>query len=196
MKKVMREIFDWGKTMAIIFIVVTLIHNYVFTPVRVDGQSMYSTLHDGDSVILWALGYTPDAFDVIVFENEEDVFYVKRVIGLPGQTIKFQNDQLYINGIPTAEPFLEQTKADVASNSVLPWDFSSGLFTGNFTLQDICAINGFLECETIPEGYYLALGDNRPNSRDSRHVGLISGEQILGRGVFIQWPLNRFGGIR
>ena len=89
MKKVFSEIFDWVKTFVIIFIAVTLIHKYVFTPVKVDGPSMYPTLHDGDSVILWELGYEPEPFDVIVFEYSPDVYYVKRVIGVPGQTVSY-----------------------------------------------------------------------------------------------------------
>jgi signal peptidase I len=156
---------------------------------------MYTTLHDGDSVILWMIGYTPSAFDVVVFEPEEDMYYVKRIIGLPGQSIKYENDQLYIDGRVFNGSYLEKAKASVASNSLMPWDFNSGLFTENFTLQDICDINGFTDCHTIAARYYLTLGDNRPNSRDSRHIGLINEEQILGRGILIQWPINRFGGI-
>ena len=77
MKKVLREVFDWVKTFVIIFILVTLVHKYVFTPVKVDGPSMYPTLHDEDSVILWKFGYQPKPFDVIVFEYSPDVYYAR-----------------------------------------------------------------------------------------------------------------------
>jgi len=196
MKKLFWEIFDWFKTIVIVFIIVTLVQRYVFTPVRVDGQSMYSTLHDGDSVILWELGYEPSSFDIVVFEHTEGIYYVKRLIGLPGQTVWYENDQLYIDGVAVAEPYLEQPKEDVAADSFLSWDLSGGLFTENFFLQDICDFNGFTDCEVIPEGYYLVLGDNRPNSRDSRHIGLISEEQVMGKAAWIQWPLSRFGSIK
>ena len=183
MKKVFSEIFDLVKTFVIIFIAVTLIHKYVFTPVKVDGPSMYPTLHDGDSVILWELGYEPEPFDVIVFEYSPDVYYVKRVIGVPGQTVSYHQDQLYIDGEPIEEPYLDEGKLLVSY---------SGEFTWDFTLQEICQ---FDPCDVIPEGYYLVLGDNRPHSKDSRHIGLISEDQILGKATWIQWPLSSFGRI-
>ena len=183
MKKVLLEIFDWVKTFVIIFIIVTLVHKYVFTPVKVDGPSMYPTLHHEDSVILWEFNYKPKAFDVIVVEYSPDVYYVKRVIGLPGQTVRYEDDQLYIDNQPIAEPFLEAGKEIISYVDD---------FTFDFTLQEICQ---FDPCDVIPEGYYLVLGDNGPHSKDSRHIGLISEDQILGKATWIQWPLSHFGKV-
>ena len=195
MKKILWEIFDGLKTIVVFFIVLTLVQRYVFTPVKVDGQSMYSTLYDGDWVIMWELGYEVSAFDVVVFENEKDEFYVKRIIGMPGQSVYYQNDQLNIDGIIYEEPYLGESKEDVANNSLFFWDFSGGLFTEDFTSQEICLIAGLQDCDVIPEGYYLVLGDNRPFSQDSRQIGLVSEEQIMGKVTWIQWPPSRFGVI-
>ncbi len=181
MKKILREVFDWVKTFVIIFIIVTLVHKYVFTPVKVDGPSMYPTLHDEDSVILWKLGYQPKPFDVVVFEYSPNVYYVKRVIGIPGQTVSYYDDQLYVDNQPVMENYLQRGKSVVAY---------SGSFTEDFTLEDICQ---FDECSVIPEDYYLVLGDNRPHSRDSRDIGLVHKDQLLGKAVWIQWPLSSFG---
>ena len=191
MKKVISEIFDWVKTFVIIFIAVTLIHKYVFTPVKVDGPSMYPTLHDGDSVILWELGYEPEPFDVVVFEYSPDVYYVKRVIGVPGQTVSYREDQLYIDEMAVEEPYLDEGKSLVTYNDEFTWDFNS---------EEVCEINRLEgdpieSCDVIPEGYYLVLGDNRPHSKDSRHIGLVSEEQILGKATWIQWPISHFGRI-
>lgn len=191
MKKVFSEIFDWVKTFVIIFIAVTLIHKYVFTPVKVDGPSMYPTLHDGDSVILWELGYEPEPFDVIVFEYSPDVYYVKRVIGMPGQTVSYRDDQLYIDEMPVEESYLDEGKSLVTYSDEFTWDFNS---------EEVCEINRtegapIDSCHVIPEGYYLVLGDNRPHSKDSRHIGLVSEDKILGKATWIQWPLSRFGRI-
>lgn len=191
MKKVFSEIFDWVKTLVIIFIAVTLIHKYVFTPVKVDGPSMYPTLHDGDSVILWELGYEPEPFDVIVFEYSPDVYYVKRVIGMPGQTVSYRDDQLYIDEMPVEESYLDEGKSLVTYSDEFTWDFNS---------EEVCEINRaegapIDSCHVIPEGYYLVLGDNRPHSKDSRHIGLVSEDKILGKATWIQWPLSRFGRI-
>ncbi len=183
MKKILREVFDWVKTFVIIFIIVTLVHKYVFTPVKVDGPSMYPTLHDEDSVILWKLGYQPKPFDVVVFEYSPNVYYVKRVIGIPGQTVSYYDDQLYVDNQPVMENYLQRGKSVVAY---------SGSFTEDFTLEDICQ---FDECSVIPEDYYLVLGNNRPHSRDSRDIGLVHKDQLLGKAVWIQWPLSSFGPI-
>ncbi len=183
MKRVIIEILDWIKTFVIIFVVVTVVHKYVFTPVKVDGSSMYPTLHHDDSVILWELNYEPDLFDVIVFEYEPDVYYVKRIIGLPGDTIRYEQDQLYRNDEPILEPFLDDGKQEIGY---------FGSFTNDFTLEGICQ---FEVCDEIPAGYYLVLGDNRQDSKDSRSIGLVKEDQILGKATFIQWPLNRMGKI-
>jgi len=196
MRKIFLEVFDWLKTIVVVFIVVTLIQRYVFTPVKVDGQSMYSTLFDGDSVMLWELGYEVSAFDVVVFEHKKDLFYVKRVIGMPGQSVHYQNDQLYIDGIAYEEPYLGESKEAVANHSLFFWNFSRGLFTEDFTSQEICLITGLQDCDLIPEGYYLVLGDNRPFSNDSRQLGLVSEEQIMGKATWVQWPPSRFGIIK
>ncbi|MGL4335459.1 MAG: signal peptidase I [Turicibacter sp.] len=184
MKRILLEIFDWIKTFVIIFLIVTIVHKYVFTPVKVDGPSMYPTLHDEDSVILWELNYKPKLFDVIVFEFSEDVYYVKRVMGMPGQTVDYREDKLYIDGQYVEEPFLEKGKQIISYLDP---------FTFDFTLEEICQLQN---CTTIPEGYYLVLGDNRPNSKDSRHIGLVSEKQIMGKATWIQWPLANFGQIQ
>ena len=179
----MLEIFDWIKTFVVIFLVVTVVHKYIFTPVKVDGSSMYPTLHHEDSVILWEFNYQPELFDVIVFEYSQDVYYVKRIIGMPGDTVKYVDDRLYINEQPVEEPFLDEGKEAISY-------FDS--FTTDFTLEGICQ---FEDCRVIPEGYYLVLGDNRQNSKDSRNIGLIREDQILGKATFISWPLERISGV-
>ena len=195
MKNVMREIFDWAKTIGVIFLLVTVIHSYIFTPVMVEGQSMYPTLHDRDSVILWELFYEPSLFDIVVFEVSSGTYFVKRVVGMPGMEVSYFNDQLYIDGAPVFEPYLENAMTRVEAAG-MRWSPSIGTFTEDFELEDICRFNGFDGCDTIPEGYFLVLGDNRPNSKDSRHIGLVHESQIMGRSTWVQWPLSRFGPIR
>ena len=141
MKRVLLEIFDWIKTFVIIFLIVTLVHQYIFTPVKVDGPSMFPTLHNEDSVILWEFNYEPELFDVIVFEYAEDVYYVKRVIGMPGSHVEYSDDQLFIDGEPVAEPFLENGKQMISYLDPFTWDS---------TLEEICQ---FEVCDRVPEGY-------------------------------------------
>lgn len=166
--RLLKAVFNWGKTVLIALLMVTLIQRFIFTPVKVDGASMLPTLHDGDSAILWKLGYEPKAFDVVVFEVSEGQYYVKRIIGLPGQTVEMVDDQLYVDGSVVAEPYLDVNGQKKEGDRAFTWDF---------TLADVCQ---FEPCKTIPSGYYLVLGDNRPRSVDSRQIGLIHEDQILG----------------
>ncbi|WLR42900.1 signal peptidase I [Bacillus carboniphilus] len=140
---------------------------------EVEGISMEPTVHQGHYVVTnqWAYLLTDiERFDIVVFspsDNEEEVL-VKRVVALPGEKLKYEDDQLYINGEPVDEPFLK------ANQKKQPF----GLLTGDFELQQLENTYGM---EEIPEGYVFVMGDNRLYSRDSRHFGLIEIDEIIGK---------------
>lgn len=162
------------------FFIASLITHFVAYQTRVEGQSMEPTLSDGDSVIIQKLSYIfgePERFDVIVFpvkprgdgKNEEDSFYVKRIIGLPGETIQVQDGSVYIDG--------EQLEAD-------NYCLSKMLDGGNADVPI-----------KIKEDEYFVLGDNRNMSTDSRnsYVGMVKKKDISGK-VFLRiWPFTHFG---
>ena len=156
----------------IVIVIAILIKEFVFSPIKVNGTSMYPTLNDGDLMILNEIGYHlngVERFDiVVVYKNGERL--IKRVIGLPGETVEFKDNMLYINGEYVQE------------------DFEHGI-THNFTLQEI-------NYDVIPEGYYFVVGDNRGNSLDSRKIGLISKREIRGKTSFIFFPFNKFGNVK
>lgn len=141
--------------------------NLIFVDYKVEGVSMQPTYEEGRLLSINKLGLYFDAinrFDVVVFypPNSEKI-YVKRVIGLPGDEIHYKDDQLYVNGKVVKEPFLPiREKADVTK------------LTGNFTLEEIT------KKRKIPEGYIFVIGDNRLQSRDSRHFGLVSIDDVIG----------------
>ncbi|ERJ13497.1 signal peptidase I [Haloplasma contractile] len=183
-KSLSREILEYVIIFAITILAVNFIHNNVFTPVSVEGESMEPTLHDQDYLFLWELGDI-DRFDVIVFKATKDDYYVKRVIGMPGDSIRYKNNQLYINN--------QYYEEDYFTNGVKQP-------TESFNSSDVCRITNFpnnISCENgvIPEGYYLVLGDNRTNSTDSRRIGLVKEESILGKTKFILYPFDRIGSI-
>lgn len=153
----------------IIIIVVILLKTFVVTTIRVNGTSMMDTLHHGDIMILDRISYKfnkINRFDiVVVHHNNEDM--IKRVIGLPGDKVKYVDNQLYINDQLVEENFSHKKTED-------------------FDIQE-------LGVETIPEGQYLVLGDNRTNSYDGRFFGLIPQKEILGHAIFTIYPFNRFG---
>ena len=164
-------------------IIFLLIRHFLFAPVSVDGQSMAPTLEDQDRLILNKIDKI-DRFDVIVFPapSEPDKEYIKRVIGLPGDTIRYQDDVLYINGEQIEEEYLENSIENMTPGDNFTEDFLLAAKTGE---------------ETVPEGTYFVMGDNRQNSKDSRfsEVGFIDASTVSGTTNLRIWPLKKFGTI-
>lgn len=159
----------------IIVIVVVLVRTYIITPVIVRGASMENTLIEGEVLFLSKISYkleNIERFDVVVIRDKDGDLIIKRIIGLPGDNVKYENDLLYIND--------KQVEDEYAYTS-----------TNDFTLDSICEINKDTCNGKIPSGMYLALGDNRIVSADSRVKGLFHEEKILGKAVFRIWPLNK-----
>jgi len=177
-KKEKNELWEWIKALLIAFVIAVVIRYVLFTPIVVDGESMMPTLNDGDRMIVNKIGYKiggPDRFDIVVFHAPEGKDYIKRVIGLPGDTIEYKDDQLYINGKAYDEPYLDKYKSEL----------TEGTLTQDFTLQELDP-----SLDVIPEGYVFVMGDNRRYSKDSRHIGIISEDKIIGTTSVVFWPLN------
>lgn len=177
------EWVSWLKAFIIALFIVWLVRTFLIVPIKIDGPSMEPSLSDQDFVIAEKISYyfsRPKRFDVVIFHATEEKDYIKRVIGLPGEKIEYKEDQLHINDQIIDEPFLtdflNQRSADTP-------------FTGDFNLTDDIS-GGF---ESIPEGYYLVLGDNRQDSTDSRYksIGLVSEDEIFGKARLIYWPMDR-----
>jgi len=159
----------------IIVILVIIIRSFIITPVVVRGDSMDNTLVDGEVLFLSKISYhihDIKRFDVVVIRDKDNDLIIKRIIGLPGDNVKYKDNQLYIN------------------NEIVSDNYSNGE-TENFDLQTICMINNDECVSKIPEDMYLVLGDNREVSADSRVKGLFKRDVILGKAVFRIWPFNR-----
>ncbi|WP_027724613.1 signal peptidase I [Tuberibacillus calidus] len=179
MKKDKREAFEWLKALAIAVIIAIVIRSFIFTNYIVEGQSMMPTLQDGNRLIVNKIDYDitkPHRFDIIVFHATPTDDYVKRVIGLPGDSIEYKNDVLYINGKKVDEPYLKPYKEQLVS----------GLLTENFTLKEITGV------ERVPKGKVFVMGDNRRNSVDSRRFGFVDMNQIVGKVDLRYWPFSEF----
>ena len=153
----------------IIIVVVLFIKAFIVTPIKVNGESMYPTLEEGDIMILNKTAYyfnKPKRFDIVVVDMPDE-YLIKRVIGLPGEQIEYKNNTLYVDGKKVKENF-KHGKTD------------------DFNIKE-------LGSDTVPEGYYLVMGDNRGNSLDSRELGFMKEEQLLGRTNLIILPFNRIG---
>lgn len=174
-KSIGREILEWILCIVVAMAITLLLRNFVFTLVRVDGASMDPTLENGQRLVMIRLGYTPQKGDIVVVDpdNGSAAPYIKRIIGMPGDTLQFETNvrgevALYINGEKQDESYI--------SSTLYPGNIGRGLYT-------------------VPEGQVFVMGDNRPNSKDSRDasVGFIPFEHILGEASFRLWPLDKIG---
>lgn len=155
-----------------------LLTTFVFRPVKVEGESMYPTLHNND-IGLANIASVKDSYNygdlVTVDLVEEKRYIVKRVVALPGDVIYSKNDVLYINDRPVDEVYLDQKyKKD--------W---STMYERQFT-EDFDPVK-------VPDDCIFLLGDNRPNSRDSRSDGPYKMNHVLSNGLFIVFPFRNFG---
>lgn len=181
-----KELLDWIKFIAVAFVFVIAMRTFIFSPILVDGVSMLPTYEDGDRVIVNKISKQIsdiERFDVIVFEAPTGKDYIKRVIGLPGDHVAYENDTLYINDEALEEPYLDLKKEQLQD---------SGTLTQDLTLEDLTGYS------TIPEGYLFVLGDNRRNSLDSRdsRVGLVPMEKVIGKAAIRFYPFDRFGIVK
>lgn len=147
----------------IVIIVVLLIKKNVVSPIRVNGTSMMSTLHDKDIMILNIFDYKMSGlkrFDIVVID-QGDEYLIKRVIGLPGEKIEYKDNVLYVNG--------KKVKDNYGSTE-----------TKDFSVK-------------VGKGKYFVMGDNRSNSMDSRYFGAFKKKDILGKTNLTIFPFSRFG---
>lgn len=163
--KWLKEIYPY----LIIILVVLLVKQFIVTPIMVNGPSMEPTLKGNDVMLLDKISYRfqkINRFDIVVVYHH-DTHIIKRVIGLPGENVEYKDNTLYVNG-----ERIEET-------------FQHGV-TDDFSLDE-------LDAGVIPENHYLVLGDNRGDSLDSRVIGFVKKNQILGHARFTLFPFHRFG---
>lgn len=174
MVKERNEIWEWAKAFLIAIVIAFVVRSFLMTPIEVKGASMEPTLHSQERMFVTKIG-EPKRFDIVVFHATEDKDYIKRVIGLPGDRIEYKDDVLYINGKSYEEPYLEESKKRI----------NNGLLTGSFTLSETP-----VDSEVVPEGHIFVLGDNRRKSEDSRHIGAVPIESIIGTTKVVFYPLK------
>lgn len=193
MNNFIKETVNILLSVLVAFILFVFIRTFLFFPFEVVGQSMEPTLLSGDRLILNRLG-SVDRFDVVVFPAPDDPDsgeeYVKRIIGLPGDEIKYVEDNLYINGNLTNEHYLEPSKEELQKKlEENPEQVNFTQITNDFSLLDISSGDSAV----VPPDTYFVLGDNRQNSKDSRVFGFLNQETVEGTASLRIWPLDRIG---
>lgn len=164
-----REILDIIETLIITVVIFAAI-NFVSARVRVDGFSMLPTLQEGEFIFVSKLAYKfdePQRGDIIVFHYPPDPKrqdLIKRVIGLPGDVIKVEAGDVFVNGMRLNEPYIAEKP----------------IYYGEWV---------------VPQDNLFVLGDNRNDSSDSHVWGLLPDEQIVGKSIFIYWPIDKWSMI-
>ena len=174
-KGIVKELLGWIVYIAIIIGLTWLIITFVGQRTRVSGHSMEATLHDGDNLIVDKLSYhfrEPKRFEIIVFpyRHKENTYYIKRIIGLPGETVQVKDGYVYIDGEKLDE---------------------------NYGLEVMEDAGIAAEPIELGEDEYFVLGDNRNHSSDSRDpsVGILHRDELIGRAWIRIWPLDSIGVI-
>ena len=171
---VVREILSWVLSFAVALLAAIILKDYVIINANVPTGSMENTIMPGDRLIGNRLAYLwsePERGDIVIFHypDNEDELYVKRIIGLPGETVVIEDGKIYINDAlqPMDEPYLKEEW----TNRTGPYSFE------------------------IPEASYLMLGDNRNDSLDARYWNntYVKKEKILGKAAITYWPIENFG---
>ncbi len=195
-KPLIREILEWVLTMIAAVAIALPIRAFGFELVRVDGQSMDNTLENGEIMLVTKFDYSsawlslpwqnpesrekapritiggdPRRFDIVVcrYPGRGDTNFVKRVVGLPGDTVEVRDGYLYINGDRQEEPYIAPEYRGGRLNTFGPY--------------------------TVPDGAYFVMGDHRNNSNDSRSQGAISRDMIIGHVRTVLYPFGEIRGI-
>ena len=176
MNRIMRELLNTAIYLLCVLGAVWLVITFVGQRTEVEGASMENTMHNGDNLIVDKLSYRfhdPERFDIIVFpfQFQDNTYYIKRIIGLPGETVQIMDDgSIYINGEKLEENYgMEVIKPETIGRAAEPIE--------------------------LGDDEYFVMGDNRNNSSDSRTdmVGNIKRENIIGKAWLRIWPVSDFG---
>ena len=187
---------EWG-LFTLIVIIIIVSRWLIWSPVTVDGHSMDPTLQDQEHLIMYR---TQDInrFDIVVASELDssgnEKLIVKRVIGMPGDTIRYENDVLYVNGEQMDEPYLQEYLDAFAEDKLQSIYSYNTQFQARAQVASAFTVDNNFQPSftvTVPEGHYYLLGDDRLVSSDSRIVGSFAKEDIQGKIVFRMWPLNR-----
>jgi len=167
-----RELRSWTRDITIALGLVLVVGIFLYQPVKVDGTSMAPLLSDQERIFINKFVYRFEPIergDVVVFwyPLDHSKSFIKRVIGLPGETIEIRSGHLFVNGNELQEPYVPATYFDGATYPP----------------------------RTIPADAYFVMGDHRDSSNDSRMFGPVPRHSIYGKAVFAYWPMDHFGSL-
>lgn len=164
--------FHWLRDLTLSVVIAVVVILFLYQPVKVEGTSMMPALVDQERIFInkfvYRLGIGDvERGDMVVFwfPGDTSKSYIKRVIGIPGDTVAVDNGTVFVNGQPLDEPYVPEDYRD------------------RFTFAPM----------HVPEGQYYVLGDHRSSSNDSRSWGTVARRYIYGKAVFVYWPIEKIG---
>lgn len=170
---VLYEIFDYARIVLFVVVAVLLVNNFLLINAQIPSESMENTIMVGDRIFGNRLAYKgedkePQRYDIVIFKypDDESQLYIKRIIGLPGESVQISKGKVYVDGVELDDSFIAE-----------PMDEAEEL-----TFQ-------------VPEGCYFMMGDNRNHSWDSRYWNnhYVSEDEILGKAVLRYFPITEIG---
>ena len=169
----LKELYEWTQAIAIAVVLALIINHFVFSIVQVQGASMEPTLNQSERLFVFKSFYKPKNKDIVIVDSEQlGKFIVKRVIATGGQTINIDHEtgEVSVDGEILNEPYINKSNsAYIGINDVYPLE--------------------------VPEDCVFVMGDNRGNSLDSRALGVIDNDDIMGKAVFRIWPIDSIGSL-
>lgn len=174
-KRWVAAFFDFLQSIVVVLAILVMIYLFVVSPQEINGASMEPNFQNGEYILTNKLLYKfrePERGDVVIFKSprNKEIDYIKRIIGLPGDTVQLANNTFFVNGQKVEEPYLSPGIA---------------VFGGSY-LQEGQEI-------IVPPGTYFVAGDNRPHSSDSREFGPVPLEDFIGAAFLRYWPFDRAG---
>jgi len=176
-KAVIEFVMDILETVVFIGSLFIVIYLFVMQPNQVKGASMDPTFNTGDYIFTSKITYKFRGFhrgDVVVFKSPKnpDIEYIKRIIGLPGDSVMIRDSEVFVNGIQLNEPYIAA---------------KTNLWEGGFSRDG--------EAITVPQAELFVMGDNRPRSSDSREFGPVPEDSVIGHVFYRYFPANKVGAI-
>lgn len=174
-KRAVAAFFDFLQGIVVVLAILVMIYLYLVSPQEINGASMEPNFHNGEYILTNKILYKfrePVRGDVVIFKSpkNKDIDYIKRIIGLPGDIVKLENNALYVNGQKVEEPYLAP---------------GITIFGGSYLSEGQEVV--------VPPGEYFVAGDNRPHSSDSREFGPIPLTDFIGVAFLRYFPFDRFG---
>lgn len=174
----LKELLEYLKMIIVVVVVVLVVNQFILINARIPSESMANTILSGDQIFGNRLAYLfddPERYDIVIFRYPDDKsqYFIKRVIGLPGETVEILDGDVYVTTVDGEEIVLDDSfLPEPATGSYGPYE--------------------------VPEGSYFVLGDNRNWSKDSRfwQNTYVEKEDILGKAALRYWPLNKFGMVK